>query len=45
MLRRMNEAMDYIDLHINRELDETVIEEITGTSIYHFRRLFSFTRW
>lgn len=41
MLRRMNEAMDYIDSHITEELDETKIEQITGTSIYHFRRLFS----
>lgn len=41
MLRRMNEAMDYIDSHITEELDETKIEQITGTSMYHFRRLFS----
>lgn len=41
MLRRLNEAMDYIDSHITEELDETKIEQITGTSIYHFRRLFS----
>lgn len=33
--------MDYIDSHITEELDETKIEQITGTSIYHFRRLFS----
>src|SRR5690625_11657 len=41
MLRRLNEAMDYIDSHITEEFDETKIEQITGTSIYHFRRLFS----
>jgi len=41
MLRRLNEAMDYIDSHITEEFDETKIEQITGTSIYHFRRLFT----
>ncbi|QVY62353.1 AraC family transcriptional regulator [Cytobacillus gottheilii] len=42
MLKRMNEALDYIEAHLNDEIDYTEVEKITGTSIYHFRRMFSF---
>src|SRR5690625_5566188 len=38
----MNEALDYIDLHLYDEIDHKELERITGTSIYHFRRMFSF---
>lgn len=38
----MNQALDYIEEHLTDEIDEKQIEKITGTSIYHFRRLFSF---
>ena len=38
----MNEALDYIELHLNDEIDDNVLERMTGTSIYHFRRMFSF---
>ncbi len=41
MLKRMNEALDYIEVHLNDEIDYTKVEKITGTSIYHFRRMFS----
>lgn len=42
MLKEMNQALDYIEEHLTDEIDEKQIEKITGTSIYHFRRLFSF---
>ena len=42
MLKSMNEALDYIDLHLYDEIDHKELERITGTSIYHFRRMFSF---
>lgn len=38
----MNEALDYIESHLDDEIDDSELEKITGTSVYHFRRLFSF---
>src|SRR5690625_244100 len=42
MLKSMNEALDYIESHLHDEIDNAELEIITGTSIYHFRRMFSF---
>ncbi|WP_176215270.1 AraC family transcriptional regulator [Cytobacillus gottheilii] len=42
MLKSMNEALDYIESHLNDEIDYNALERITGTSLYHFRRMFSF---
>ncbi|WP_218672707.1 AraC family transcriptional regulator [Oceanobacillus timonensis] len=42
MQSSMNEALQYIEEHLDTEIDEKEIEKITGTSIYHFRRMFSF---
>ena len=42
MLKNMNEALDYIEAHLHEEIDYNKIERISGTSIYHFRRMFSF---
>ena len=42
MLKSMNEVLDYIEAHLDGEIDEKELEKITGTSIYHFRRVFSF---
>lgn len=42
MQKRLNEALDYIESHLNAEIDHNELERITGTSIYHFRRMFSF---
>lgn len=42
MIKNMNEALEYIESHLNNEIDFGEIERITGTSIYHFRRMFSF---
>src|SRR5699024_3611853 len=38
----MNEALEYIESHLNDEIDDSELEKITGTSVYHFRRMFSF---
>lgn len=42
MQKRMNEALQYIEEHLAAEIDEKELERITGTSIHHFRRMFSF---
>lgn len=42
MLKMMNEALDYMENHLSDEIDDRQIEKITGTSIYHFRRMFSY---
>src|SRR5690625_2734584 len=42
MLKRMNDALAYIESHLHDEIDYTELEKITGTSLYHFRRIFSF---
>lgn len=38
----MNEALDYIESQLNGEIDYNELERMTGTSVYHFRRMFSF---
>ncbi|WP_040979561.1 AraC family transcriptional regulator [Oceanobacillus jeddahense] len=38
----MNEALQYVEANLDAEIDEKEIEKITGISIYHFRRMFSF---
>ena len=42
MLKKLNDALEYIEAHLCDEIDYKEIEKITGTSIYHFRRMFSF---
>ena len=42
MLKSMNEALEYVETHLCDVIDYKELEKITGTSIYHFRRLFSF---
>lgn len=42
MQSRMNQALQYIEENLALEIDENTIEKIVGTSIYHFRRMFSF---
>ncbi|WP_062106082.1 AraC family transcriptional regulator [Bacillus niameyensis] len=42
MLKSMNEALEYIESRLHDEIDESELERMTGTSIYHFRRMFSF---
>ncbi|MEF2529586.1 MULTISPECIES: AraC family transcriptional regulator [Streptomyces] len=41
MLERLNQAMGYIEDHLDREIDVSELARITATSEYHFRRLFS----
>lgn len=38
----MNEALEYIESQLHDEIDYNQLERITGTSVYHFRRMFSF---
>ncbi|NMM53110.1 AraC family transcriptional regulator [Paenibacillus aquistagni] len=42
MLRDMNQALAYIEAHLDEELDDDKIALLAGTSTYHFRRLFSY---
>lgn len=42
MLKRLNDAIDYIESKLTGNIDDTQLEKITGTSVYHFRRLFSY---
>ncbi|MEK8069287.1 AraC family transcriptional regulator [Rhodococcoides navarretei] len=41
MLDTWNAALDYIEDHLDREIDPTELARITLTSEYHFRRVFS----
>ena len=42
VLKKFNDALDYIEDHLQEGIDFKEIEKITGTSIYHFRRMFSY---
>lgn len=42
MLKKMNEALEYIETRLADDIDYAELEKITGTSIYHFRRMFSY---
>lgn len=41
MLDRLNEAMEHIERHLDREIDIAELARIAMTSEYHFRRMFS----
>ncbi|MGE7385776.1 AraC family transcriptional regulator [Streptomyces sp. NPDC004126] len=41
MLDRLNQAMEYVESHLDRHLDVSELARITVTSEYHFRRMFS----
>ncbi|GGK24582.1 AraC family transcriptional regulator [Pilimelia terevasa] len=41
MLDRLNDAMEYVERHLDRPLDVAALARIATTSEYHFRRLFS----
>ncbi|MFI6241437.1 GyrI-like domain-containing protein [Micromonospora sp. NPDC050795] len=41
MLDRLNEAMTYIERHLDRKIEVAELARIALTSEYHFRRLFS----
>lgn len=42
MLAEFNQVIDYIEDHLQDNISAKTIETITGTSDYHFRRMFSF---
>ncbi|RKE22794.1 AraC family transcriptional regulator [Streptomyces sp. TLI_171] len=41
MLDRLNQAMEYVEEHLDGRIDAAELARITVTSEYHFRRLFS----
>ncbi|WP_336052899.1 AraC family transcriptional regulator [Streptomyces sp. CA2R101] len=41
MLERLNQAMEHIESHLDREIDVARLAHMAVTSEYHFRRLFS----
>ncbi|GII00807.1 AraC family transcriptional regulator [Planobispora takensis] len=41
MLERLNGAMEYIEQHLDRQIETAELARIAVTSEYHFRRLFS----
>ncbi|GAA0448087.1 AraC family transcriptional regulator [Streptomyces olivaceiscleroticus] len=41
MLERLNEALEHIESHLDRQIEVTELARIAVTSEYHFRRLFS----
>lgn len=41
-IRRLNEALDYIELHLMDDISGIKLAEIACTSVYHFQRMFSF---
>ncbi|TDQ55548.1 AraC family transcriptional regulator [Actinorugispora endophytica] len=41
MLERLNQAMEYIEHHLDQRIEAAELARIAATSEYHFRRLFS----
>lgn len=41
MLERLNQALDHLEAHLDREVDVAEAARIAAVSEYHFRRLFS----
>ncbi|MEV7968791.1 AraC family transcriptional regulator [Sphaerisporangium sp. NPDC088356] len=41
MLERLNQAMEYIERHLDQQIEVAELARIAVTSEYHFRRLFS----
>ncbi|WP_267245580.1 AraC family transcriptional regulator [Streptomyces sp. PR69] len=41
MLERLNQAMEYVEEHLDAQIDAAELARIAVTSEYHFRRLFS----
>ncbi|MEU7255697.1 AraC family transcriptional regulator [Streptomyces rimosus] len=41
MLERLNEALEYIESHLDRQIEVSRLARIAMTSEYHFRRMFS----
>lgn len=42
MLRDLNQALSYIEAHLDQDIDYDKLAQLAGTSDYHFRRLFSY---
>ena len=41
MLDRLNQAMEYIERHLDQRIEGAELAQIAATSEYHMRRLFS----
>lgn len=41
MLERLNQAMEYVEEHLDQQIDGAQLARIAVTSEYHFRRMFS----
>ena len=42
MLANFNKAMEYIETHLEEEIDFNMVSKIAGVSEYHFRKMFSY---
>ncbi|MFC6334801.1 helix-turn-helix domain-containing protein [Paenibacillus septentrionalis] len=42
VLQHLNEALDYIEQHLDTEIDELEVARRACCSVYHFKRVFSF---
>ena len=42
MLTNFNKVMEYIETHLEEELDFNTVSKIAGVSEYHFRKMFSY---
>lgn len=42
MLINFNKAMDYIETHLEEEIDFNMVSKVAGVSEYHFRKMFSY---
>ena len=40
MLTNFNKAMQYIEIHLEEEIDFNIVSSIAGVSEYHFRKMF-----
>ncbi|GAA3503204.1 AraC family transcriptional regulator [Streptomyces prasinosporus] len=41
MLERLNQALEYIERHLDQQIDVTEVARVAATSEYHLRRMFS----
>ncbi|MFC4737209.1 GyrI-like domain-containing protein [Bacillus daqingensis] len=41
-ISRLNQAMTFVEEHLHEELDEERVAMLAGTTVYHFKRMFSF---
>lgn len=42
MEKRWNDALDFLELHLDGEIDPEKLGRLAGCSAYHFQRMFSY---